>query len=366
MLPLVVRLEAWLPVLAVFAVAVGGSVLHCSLAGAPPWGNALLSLYYVPIVIAAINLGLAAAVTVALLAGLAHAISSALGCGHPWIGFLTETAIYVCVAVTAAKFTRMHETAVLQSSGKGPRPQNLVNVYEGIQGAQQVPVFSQIVAGLIHRFRTPVSSIEGAVELLEDRYLPEDKREEFVRIIHKESHHLERALSDVLDFTQPKKPRWQSVDLSRLLDEVIRLAGPREHGPYFLFRKDIPPDLPRLTCDPEQIGQMLLNLLMNSIQATPGGGQIAIVAREEAGGVVITIKDHGRGIAPDVAGRIFDPFFTTRENALGLGLTVARQIATAHCGTIAVLETSEKGTRVSVRLPLGPVDAHDHRPHSDC
>jgi len=351
-------------VFAFFALAVGGSVLHCTLSGAPPWGNALLSLYYVPLVMAAINLGMGAAVTVALLAGLAHAISSALGCGHPWIGFIGETVIYICVGATAAKLARIHETAALQGAGKGQRAENLQNAYAGVQGAHQVPLLGQIVAGLIHRFRTPVSSIEGAVELLEDRHLPEDKREEFVRIIQKESHQLERALSDVLDFAQPRKPRYQPVDVSRLLDEVIRQAGPREHGPYFLFRKDIPPDLPRLTCDPEQIGKMLLNLLMNAIQATPGGGQIVIAVREDAGGLVITIRDHGRGIAPEVADRIFDPFFTNRDNALGLGLTVARQIAMAHCGTIVVQETSEKGTCVAVRLPLSPLDSHDHRPHS--
>ena len=108
---------------------------------------------------------------------------------------------------------------------------------------------------------------------------------------------------------------------------------------------------------------MFLNLLMNAIQATPGGGQIVVAAREEAEGLVVVIKDYGCGISFGMASRVFDPFFTNREGALGLGLTVARQIATTHCGTISVRESSEKGTSVAVRLPLNPFDLHEHRPY---
>jgi signal transduction histidine kinase len=124
------------------------------------------------------------------------------------------------------------------------------------------------------------------------------------------------------------------------------------------------PGLPLLTCDLEQISKMLFNLLMNAIQASPGGGQIVIAGNVDGDSIVISIKDQGRGIAPTIAGRIFDPFFTNRENALGLGLTVARQIVNSHCGNITVMESTDRGTLVSVRLPLTPPDPHEYRPHS--
>ncbi|SPE23928.1 putative Histidine kinase [Candidatus Sulfopaludibacter sp. SbA3] len=278
---------------------------------------------------------------------------------------VTETLLYAGVGITAGWLTRIHGSLAGASQEISPAPggRHRDNAFLGAQGAGEIPSPNQIVAGLVHRFRTPVSSIEGAVSLLEDRRLPEEKRVEFLRIIQKESHQLDRALSDILDYTQPRKGKWRMVDLSQLVDQVIERSGLKEHDPYFLIRKDIAPDMPRPNCDPEQVGNMLLNLVMNSIQAPPGGGQVVVAARPDADNVVITVKDHGCGIAPDIIARVFDPFFTTRENGLGLGLTVARQIAVAHCGNIMVIGSSEKGTCVSVRLPLNPPNPHEQRPH---
>jgi signal transduction histidine kinase len=361
------KLHGWPPVIVFFGIAALGSVLHCSpLAGARLWGRALPSLYYIPILIAGITLGTRAAVGVGLISGLSHALASAFGCGEPWIGPFTDAILYVGVGITAATLIRTLGSIAVAPPGpsSGQAGESLENAYRGMQSVRDMPALSQVVAGLIHRFRTPVSSIEGAVDLLQDRRFPEEKREEFVRIIHKEFHQLERALSDILDFTQPRILRCQEVDLSQLLDQVIQRVGPKEHGPYFLFRKAIAPNLPVLNCDPEQVGKMLLNLLMNSIQATPGGGQIAIAAHTEADCVIITANDHGRGMPPGIIGRVFDPFFATRDNALGLGLTVARQIVAAHCGTIAIIDCSGKGTTISARLPLILPYPHEYRPHT--
>ena len=360
------NLRGWSPVLAIYPVAIAGSLLHCGLSTPPyTWRDVLSNLYFVPIVIAAINLGARSAVAVALASGAVHALMSALGCGDSWIHVCFETVLFVCVGVTAAAVTRMHENLPdhAQALSPGTGRDTPARTFAGVGGGAEPSGVSQVVAGLVHRFRTPVSSIEGAVWLLEDARVPQEKREEFLNIIRKESHHLDRALSDVLDFTQPRKPRFRDVELSPLIDEVIELAGPREHGPFFLFRKEIPPVLPRLRCDREQIRALLLNLALNSIQATPGGGQITIAVRPEGGQMRISVLDHGRGIPPEIAGRIFDPFFTTRESGLGLGLTVARNIALAHGGNIAVEERAGGGACVSVVLPLVPADAHEHGTH---
>jgi signal transduction histidine kinase len=209
-----------------------------------------------------------------------------------------------------------------------------------------------LAVALVRQFRTPVASIEGAGWVLEDSRLPDEKRQEFVGIIRKESHRLDRVLSDVLDFTRPRKPRFETASISTLIDEVIRLAGPKDHGPFFLFKTDIAPDLPPLRCDPEQIRQTLLNLAMNAIQASPGGGQIEISARVEQNFVVIRIRDHGRGIPAAILDRIFDPFFTTHESSLGLGLPVALHTVTEHGGRIAVEGTSGFGTCMCISLPV--------------
>jgi len=350
-----------------FAIALLGTALHCSpLAGVRPWVDALPGLFYLPIVIAAINQGTKPAISVAFASGLAHAVAFAFGCGDQWVRPFTETLLYLCVAVTAAKLSQVHGTlsAARQGLSNGNDGESLVQAFHGIERGRQIPVLRQMAAGLIHRFRRPVTSIEDAVCLLEDPRFPEEKRKEFVRIIQKESHQLDRALCDIQEFAQPRKPRYQKVDLSPLVDQVIQRAGPKEHGPFFLFRKDFAPGLPFLICDPRQISNMLLDLVMNSIQATPGGGQIEVAARPEKDGIAMTISDHGRGIPPAIVARVFDPFFTTRGNGLGLGLAVARQIVAAHYGKIAVGESSHVGTSISLWLPLNPIAAHEYRPHT--
>lgn len=364
--PVMTKRNDWPAVVGFFGIAALGSILHCSLlSGVRSWGDALPSLYCIPILIAAIKLGIRASLSVALAAGFAHALASLLGCGDFWAGALVETLLYIAVAIAAAKLTHMAAplAATSQGSGRGQPPGGQEFAHHSPQVPSQPASLSQILAALVHRIRTPVSSIEGAVELLDDRRFPEHKRQEFIGIIRKESHHLDRALSDLLDFAQPRKPQSRQVDVSELLAEVIGRIGQRREADS-RFCMEIPPNLPLLTCDPEQVGKMLFNLFMNSIQATPAGGPIAIAVHTEADSLIITIQDHGRGIAPTIAGRIFDPFFSNRENALGLGLTVARQIVSSHCGNITVMESSDKGTLLSVRLPLTPPDSHEHRPYS--
>jgi signal transduction histidine kinase len=357
------KLNGWQPVVILFGIALLGSAVQCSPAmGGRSWQDALPGLYYLPIVIAAINLGVRVAVSVALASGLAHALAAAIGCGDHWLGPLTETMLYVVVGITAAKLSRVQESLGVARHGlaKTAGGSNGENGLQVSPGSRQISALN--LAGLVHRFRTPVSSIEGAVWLLEDGRFPAEKREEFVRIIQRESHQLDRALSDVQEYTQPRKPRFQRVDLSELVDQVIQRAGPKD-GPYFLLRTAIEPNLPSLSCDREQISKMLLNLLINAIQATPAGGQVSISAQAEGDRILITITDCGKGIPGSIAGKIFDPFFTTGDKGLGLGLTVARQIVTAHCGNIKVDGSSEKGTSVSVQLPVNPRDQHEQRSH---
>ena len=354
MKPITLNLSGWPPILILFGIALLGSVVHCApMHQVGAWREVLPSLYYIPIVIAAINLGIRAAMSVAIASGVSHAIASAVGCGDVWVRPFTETILFICVGLTAAMATRMHESLAISRSrtSETERGESLEKAFRGTTSARQIPAFGQIVSGLVRRFRTPVSSIEGALWLIEDAHLTEEKHGEFVRIIRRESHQLERTLSDIQEFTQPRKPRIRKTDLSRLLDDVIQMAGPGEQHNFFLFRKDLPSTLPVLNCDPEQVSKMLLNLAINAMQSTPEGGELTWIARATDDHVVISLRDFGRGIPPEIVDRIFDPFFTTRENGMGLGLTVARQIAVAHGGTIAV-DIADRGTSVTVVLPL--------------
>jgi signal transduction histidine kinase len=314
----------------------------------------LASLYYIPIVVAAVSMGAREALMVSLAAGCLHGLACVLAGNPSLLMPAAQMTLFVCVAVTAAKLAewqrdRLRSAALPQAP---PPPAPVVAATSGeAPEVVQMSALSRAVAGLVRHVSTPVTSIEGAGWVLEDAGLPDEKRQEFVGIIRKESHRLSRVLSDVSDFTRPRKPFFQRVQLEPLIDEVIQLAGPKEHGPFFLFRTDIPPDFPALRCDPEQLRRALLNVAINAIQATPGGGQIEISARIEEGNAAIRVQDRGQGIPPSILGRVFDPFFTTRENCLGLGLPIALHILTEHGGRMTIESTSERGTCVCIVMP---------------
>jgi len=345
-----------LPVLLLFAAGLLGSALHYFWGGSSPvWDRTLPSLYYLAIVVAAINLGPKAAAAVGAAAGALHMTAAGVGGGDWWLP-LTETASFICIGIVTGLLVESRNRAVRKAHGVKANARDEIT-QDGLElrVGRQASALSQIIERLIQQFRTPLTSIEGACWLLDDWRLNQEKRAELVGIILKESHQLDRALSDLAEFNSPGEPRYQQVDLSSLVDAVIQLAGPKEHGPFFLFRKEIPSNLPHVRCDPKQIRQALLNLAVNAIQACPGGGQITIAARPEGDAVVIEVRDHGKGIPPAILDRIFEPFFTTRQNSLGLGLTVARQIVASHggtIGTITVQDGSGEGTTLGLTLPL--------------
>jgi two-component system, NtrC family, sensor histidine kinase HydH len=119
----------------------------------------------------------------------------------------------------------------------------------------------------------------------------------------------------------------------------------------------VQPDLPPVECDPEQLEQVLLNLMINAIEASPDGETVILSAHVENGKVVLRVTDHGHGVPPDNVDRLFDPFFTTKEHGTGLGLPVAHQIMTQMGGTLEAQGGVGRGMMFSVALPAKHEDA---------
>ncbi len=343
-----------LPALLLVAVGLLASNLQYSvLASTARWFDFAASLIYVPIVAVAIRHGAAAATAVALAGGALRVLLKSLGSGSPWSGVLLETLLFAGVGWMAALLPRNTLTRT-PAGNLGDRAPETGSASESRESWETVTL-TRIVVGLVRQFGTPIASIDGAGWMLEDAGLPEEKRREFVDIIRKEANRLSRMLSEVLDFTRPRQPQFQQLQLPALVDQAIHLADPKGHGPTVLFEKHIPAGLPDLRGDPDQIRQALLNLVMNAVQASPRGDRIKISARFEDPNVVITVKDHGNGVPEVVRTRIFEPFFTTRDTNLGLGLPIAEQIVSAHGGKIAVDSSTGAGTSVSITLPVGTV-----------
>jgi signal transduction histidine kinase len=153
------------------------------------------------------------------------------------------------------------------------------------------------------------------------------------------------------------------VCLNELLEEALALTEARRDAGTEIVRL-LEKGLPDLTADPSQIRQVLVNLLVNAVQAMPRGGRLEVETRSEIGHVVVAITDTGEGMSEDTRRRLFAPFFTTKDvgEGTGLGLAVASGIVHSHGGTIRVESEVGRGSRFEVRLPLTPPSAN---PDSD-
>jgi len=322
------------------------------------WIYILQRLYYIPIVLAGLTMGLRGALAVALLSGITFMI------GTPSIWTVSkvdvldqglETCVFCLVGGVAGVLTdrRRNQDQALRKTTEELRRahQELRENFEGMKRAERLYALGQLSAGLAHEIRNPLASIEGAAAVVQRERESNERRREFLDIIQKECRRLDQLLTSFLNFARPRPPDLRTVEIDGLLDSVMVLAQHAGESRRWDLKKDIQPGLSRLVCDPEQMKQVLLNLVMNAVQATPQGGTVMLAAREDGGKVTIDVHDQGCGISEDCLDRVFDPFFTTKETGTGLGLSVAHQIVSQHGGTLTVARNSPAGVTVRVSLP---------------
>jgi signal transduction histidine kinase len=218
--------------------------------------------------------------------------------------------------------------------------------------AERLFALGQLSAGLAHEVRTPLASIAGAAGILERHNSLRPRDAECLAIITKECHRLNRLVTHFLDFARPRTPRFRPVEVEPLLRSAIELAAHATSGKPVSLRCEIAPTISAVECDAELLQQVLLNLLINAIQAMPEGGEVLLSAAPRDRQLLVQVKDQGGGIGPADLQRIFDPFFTTKESGTGLGLSVAHQIVSQHGGILSAFANPEKGMTFAVQLPL--------------
>jgi signal transduction histidine kinase len=309
-----------------------GVLQHLTPRASAHWLFVLQRLYYMPIVLAALSRGWRGGLTVALLAGVAFAIGTPPIWTVPRVGVLDqclEISVFCLVGVVAGLLTDRHrkqDRALRNTAGQLRQAhKELQENFESMKRAERLSALGQLSAGLAHEIRNPLASIEGAANVLEHETQSQERRREFLDIIQKESRRLNRLLTSFLDFAKPRHPDLRRVEVHDLFDSVILLARHAGDTHRLQLKKEIQPGLSTVECDPEQLKQVLLNLVMNAIQAMPRGGIIVLAAQQDETTVTIEVRDQGCGISDDDLDRMFDPFFTTKETGSGLGLSLAHQ-----------------------------------------
>jgi len=225
--------------------------------------------------------------------------------------------------------------------------------YEGMKQAEKLSSLGQLSAGLAHEIRNPLASISGAVGVMR-RYPGSDaKRDECFNIIEKECQRLNGLLTNFIDFARPRPPQFRRIKVNEVLDAVIALAVHAIGRQPVTVRKEVEPEAAEMDCDPEQLQQVLLNLTINAVQASTGGGEVVLrVHRPYRGRLFIEVSDQGTGVSPEHLGRLFDPFFTTKESGSGLGLPVAHEIVRQLGGALTARRNPDRGMTFSISLPL--------------
>ena len=196
---------------------------------------------------------------------------------------------------------------------------------------QQYTELAELAGGFIHEIKNYVSTLGLNLQMLaEDFENPETQRErralERIQRVQGECQRLVDVSNDFLRFARIKDLDLQPLDLATVAEELIIFFAPTAMDNNIDIKSYFPSDLPPVLLDREMFKQALLNLLLNAQQAMPGGGEITIQAERENGGVVLSVIDTGKGMAPDVAAKVFRPFFSTRTGGSGLGLATTRKI----------------------------------------
>ncbi len=222
---------------------------------------------------------------------------------------------------------------------------------EQLRRSDRLSALGQLSAGLAHEIRNPLGALDGAVQILRRPELPADTRQEFADMAGREVDRLKSLLTEFLDFARPQAPQRNNVDPELLLRSVASLVTETARMAHIEIRVDCR-DSAQISADTEQIRQVLLNLVLNAVQAMPDGGEIVLRSRLNGNSAILEVVDQGVGIAPENLERIFDPFFTTRADGTGLGLSIAHQIVEAHGGKITVKNNLDRGATFAIFLPL--------------
>ena len=226
-----------------------------------------------------------------------------------------------------------------------------------VRQAEQLVVAGRIASEVAHEIGTPLNVISGRAELLFTELSANDPRGPHLETIVAQVDRIRGILTGLLDVVRPRKTVIEAVRLPPLLGSVVELLRPTARARGLTLGVEIHRDA-RALADPNQLQQVVINLLVNALEATSPGGRVTLHARpasDAAGppGVEILIVDSGAGIAPKHLGRVFDPFFTTKPpgQGTGLGLAICRDIVQEHGGTIGVESQVGAGTTIRVWLP---------------
>lgn len=224
--------------------------------------------------------------------------------------------------------------------------------------SEKLAALGQLSAGIAHEIRTPLTSIKIFIQSLEKRIQLDEVQKNDFRLIRREIDRINENINRFLNFARPEDPLFQEVDINLLIRETINLLAAEIRASTVNLKTALLDPLPPIEGDPKQLSQVFLNLIVNALEAMPGGGTLSIQSAMKfspdisASALQIFFQDTGYGIPEKDRPYLFDPFFTTKEAGTGLGLSIVYSIIQKNNGQIEVESEIGRGTTFILSFPI--------------
>jgi signal transduction histidine kinase len=218
--------------------------------------------------------------------------------------------------------------------------------------AEHAATLGELAAGLAHEIRNPLAGIAGVMDIVGRDLPPTSPALEVVNDVREEVLRINRIISDLLETARPKPPDCQLADLNRTVEHAVTVARQQALSKPIKIQCVTMAHLPPIPHDTTQIHQVLLNLVLNAIQALDGPGTVIVTVEIQGSMVAVAVQDTGPGIPPETLPNIFRPFFTTKGHGTGLGLSLAKRIAEDHGGELEVASKMGQGSTFTLLLPF--------------
>jgi signal transduction histidine kinase len=323
--------------------------------------NLFQRLYYVPLLLACATYGVRGGLLTAAAIAMLYVPHIVLHWKHEPVyqaNQAFEIGLLVLIGlvggVLADRERSLRREAEVLAAERDRALEDLRETADSLRTADRLSTLGTLSAGMAHEIRNPLGAMGGAVDILEPDYPVGHPRREFVGILRKELDRLGRVAGKYLDFAREQPPEFQPVDLHKTVRSAVELLerSAARAGVSVVLR--LASDLPPVMADAVQIRQVVVNLVLNAIQAMPAGGEIAIVTRRGDDRIEIEVRDRGEGLPDAPVARLYEPFFSTRPGGTGLGLAVCRRIADAHGGRLSASAAEGGGARFVLVLPDTP------------
>ncbi|MFH1034936.1 MAG: cache domain-containing protein [Pseudomonadota bacterium] len=235
---------------------------------------------------------------------------------------------------------------------------NLSRIQQELVRSEKLISLGRLSAGVAHEIRNPLNAMKGAMVHLQQRWASEPLIQQYTQLVSEEIDRLNRVVTDFLYFAKQSPPKLEAVDLNEIILGTQRLLADEAAQGHVSFRNYLDPALPEVWLDTHQLEQVLLNLIINAMEAMGDqGGEISfatsLLTQDGPSQARVVLEDDGPGISQENLPNVLDPFFTTKEDGTGLGLPLSLGIMEGHGGSLSLGSRPGGGTKITLILPLG-------------